>query len=197
MTEVYNYRDYHWENSNVIKAKKVVKSLFECDEIEQDFLGDLSSFLHAGNPGQKIRIWIGGRESIIVKLLEVILGTELVHIPTDSLFNASPDWLKADGAHVIICGSDNKPIEWTSANMKHLACGDPFFVKPLYEEEDGIILTPIFKPIIVCDQTPIVKESGPALHRRLKVFSFLPITENFTKEEILEIAKGLYWIMNQ
>lgn len=117
-------------------------------------------------------------KSVLITLLETLLGDYATKIPTDMLMQqyrssggAAPDLLLLQGKRLVFCNETKEGQRIDDARLKDLTGGDTIIGRPLYSNKH-ISFAPTHKLVVVGNYHPTVSDDSHGFWRRVVLYPF-------------------------
>lgn len=172
---------YEDEDEETLNVHKYLSQVFPDRKVRRHFVRDVSSMLRGGNINKRIRFWSGEQgnnsKSVIVKLIKMCWGDYFINASTSLLTgkraqagSALPELARRPTARIIVFQEPAEDEKVNNGIMKEITGGDTMYVRTLYSE--GSDVTPMFKPIFVCNRISRLATDDPASWKRIRVTPF-------------------------
>jgi len=177
-----SYNDHYTENCKEIKElHSFFEKIFPDADVREYFLDHAAEIFIGRNRHKTFQFWTGkgnNGKSITQNIFEQMLGPYSIKLPTSLITGkrtqssaACPELVRAgSGVRFATLQEPDKKDVLNIGILKELSGNDTFFARGLYKE--GAEITPMFKPVLICNDPPIVPHNDKAFWNRVKLIPF-------------------------
>lgn len=214
-----------WDHPRVKDCMHWMRQLFPNKELRDHFLKLTSSILRGRNSAKLLIIWLGKKgnnaKSVLIKLLEAILGTYCIKIDAKAFTHGggspsgpSPHLARLAFRRLVVAQELEENVSVKPSVIKWMTGGDTFYARMLHD--NGRDIENYSKIIWVVNEVPTIPSNGQPLLDRIMIIPFesvwsknAPATEeeqfaqrhfqidpNF-EDNIPDIASAFLWILGQ
>ena len=174
--------ELHDSHPKVLKLKKYLEEVFTNDSVREYFINSSSFILVGGNEYKELPFWSGqagnNGKSVTEELFKHVFGRYSINFPTTLITGkrtnssaATPELVRLKyGARVGFFQEPEKHDVLNIGLLKELTGNDSIFIRGLYEKGEDII--PMFTPIVVCNEPPIMPYVDNAFLNRVTIYPF-------------------------
>lgn len=172
----------------IIELHQYFEKIFPDRTVREYFLDISSEIFVGGNSNKIVQVWTGegdNGKSVTQGLFEKMLGVYNVKLPTSLITGkrtqssaACPELCRAgNGVRFAMLQEPDQTDVINIGILKELSGNDTFFARGLYKE--GSEITPMFKLVLICNDTPKLPYNDKAAWNRIRVIPFESVfTEN-------------------
>ena len=182
----YNYKEFDWNDPEVIEVQEFLLKIFPDDNLRQWFMEYCAKLLLGGNFAKTFVAMTGhgdNGKSMTIELIEHALGKYSIKFPT-SLFTgkrtqssqASPELARVNGVRFAVAQEPDTNDTLNAGIIKELTGNDSFATRGLFSDVKEI--KPLFKMTLICNKLPRISSEEEAIWNRVRV---LPYESRFPK----------------
>lgn len=170
-----NYRqDFSMDHPEVQEVFDFFEKIFPNPEVKEWFYDVSAQVFIGGNHAKIFQVWTGegdNGKSVTQSLFEKMLGSYSIKLPTSLIVgkrtqssSACPELVRAgNGVRMAVLQEPDANDTINVGILKELSGNDTFFARGLYKE--GTEITPMFKLILICNETPHLGDDKAAWNR--------------------------------
>jgi P4 family phage/plasmid primase-like protien len=193
------YNDHYTHTcKEIVELYTFFEKIFPDSDVREYFLDHAAEIFIGRNRHKVFQFWTGkgnNGKSITQSIFEQMLGPYSIKLPTSLITGkrtqssaACPELVRAgSGVRFATLQEPDKKDILNIGILKELSGNDTFFARGLYKE--GAEITPMFKPVLICNDPPIVPHNDKAFWNRVKLIPFESTFTNDAPESYEEQVK--------
>jgi len=225
LTTGYDFKEYRYDDPDVIMVTEHLNKIFPDPELKQYFLEYCAMLLKGGNKSKTFLVSSGhgdNGKSINMELLKLALGKYMRVLPTTVLTGkkaqssqATPELDGIAGVRFVVCQEPEGKETLNLGALKELTGNDEIYIRGLFKEGRNVL--PLFKLSLICNALPRLPFDDPATWNRIRVLfhestfpkdsSLVPTDENeqyakkifprddFFSEKLPKMKQPMMWLM--
>lgn len=182
------YKEFDKFDPRYIYVEEYLEKMFPDRSLREYFLDLNCNIFKGGNHDKIVAVWTGDGDngkSKLEEIFEKMLGVYSQKLPTSAVCaskrtqssSATPELARCSGTRLLVVQEPSKEEAIHVGILKELSGNDTFYSRDLFQKgKDVKEITPMFKLVIVCNDTPNIHNADKAVWNRMRV---IPFESNF------------------
>lgn len=176
-----DWTDVPEDNKNFIND--FWSKIFPDEDLKNYCLSNFARFLSGTNTHKQFQFWTGtgnNGKSVCISLLEYVFGQFIMKIPKSMVMgvptkqgSTNPELCRLKNARIAVIDEVTNNDYLDPGQIKGLSGNDKLYGRDLYQKSKEISeIIPMFFPILITNETPIIKQPDDATWQRIRLVRF-------------------------